>query len=161
MSSNQGNQPKRKKSMAMKFFGIVFLIVFSFLIIAGGATLGYLYKNRDIAQGEEENPEQTPDKAGIWDIFKKPNKRKINVAVFGVDADEIRTDVIIIASFDTKTKAINLLSIPRDTRIELTELRWKEMQDNSKNRIPKVVKLNEVHAYAGKGRRNQFSVDEL
>lgn len=164
MSSQKSNKPKqKKKSLALKFFGIVFLMVFTFLIIAGAATMGYLYLNKDKNQlaGDQLKEKQEQDKSSMWDMFKKNEKRKINVAVFGVDEDGTRTDVIFVTSFDTKTKAINLLSVPRDTRIELTEMRWKEMQNNNSHRVPKVVKINEVHAYAGKAKRNEYSVDEL
>ena len=153
MSSRKSKQPKqRKKSLGLKFFGIVFFIVFTFLLVAGGATLGYLYMIKDdnnIVKNEPEDKENT-EKGSMWDIFKKNEKPKINAAVFGVDEDGTRTDVIFIASFDTKTKAINLLSVPRDTRIELTEMRWKEMQNKNSYYVPRVVKINEVHAYAGK-----------
>lgn len=164
MSSRKSKQPKqRKKSLGLKFFGIVFFIVFTFLLVAGGATLGYLYMIKDdnnIVKNEPEDKENT-EKGSMWDIFKKNEKPKINAAVFGVDEDGTRTDVIFIASFDTKTKAINLLSVPRDTRIELTEMRWKEMQNKNSYYVPRVVKINEVHAYAGKENRNKYSVDEL
>ena len=42
---------------------------------------------------------------------------KINVLLMGVDVDGLRTDAIMLASFDTETKEVNMLSIPRDTKI--------------------------------------------
>lgn len=42
---------------------------------------------------------------------------KINVLLMGVDVDGLRTDAIMLASFDTETKEVNMLSIPRDTRM--------------------------------------------
>ena len=41
---------------------------------------------------------------------------KINVLLMGVDVDGLRTDAIMLASFDTETKEVNMLSIPRDTK---------------------------------------------
>ena len=35
----------------------------------------------------------------------------------GVDVDGLRTDAIMLASFDTETKEVNMLSIPRDTKM--------------------------------------------
>ena len=43
---------------------------------------------------------------------------KINVLLMGVDVDGLRTDAIMLASFDTETKEVNMLSIPRDTKME-------------------------------------------
>ena len=42
---------------------------------------------------------------------------KINVLLMGVDVDGLRTDAIMLASFDTETKEVNRLSIPRDTKM--------------------------------------------
>lgn len=42
---------------------------------------------------------------------------KVNVLVLGVDADGLRTDTIILASYDLDNNKINMLSIPRDTRM--------------------------------------------
>ncbi len=42
---------------------------------------------------------------------------KINVLLMGVDVDGLRTDAIMLASFDTETKDVNILSIPRDTKM--------------------------------------------
>ena len=42
---------------------------------------------------------------------------KINVLLMGVDVDGLSTDEIMLASFDTETKEVNMLSIPRDTKM--------------------------------------------
>ena len=42
---------------------------------------------------------------------------KINVLLMGVDVDGLRTDAIMLASFDTETKEVNMLSMPRDTKM--------------------------------------------
>ena len=42
---------------------------------------------------------------------------KVNVLILGVDKEGLRTDTIIVASFDTDDSTVNMLSIPRDTRI--------------------------------------------
>ena len=42
---------------------------------------------------------------------------KINVLLMGVDVDGLSTDAIMLASFDTETKEVNMLSIPRDTKM--------------------------------------------
>lgn len=42
---------------------------------------------------------------------------KANVLLLGVDQDGLRTDTIIVASYDFDNSKINMLSIPRDTRM--------------------------------------------
>ncbi len=50
-------------------------------------------------------------------FFSKPDK--INVLVVGVDKDGVRSDVNMLFSVDPQTKSVNLLSIPRDTRVKI------------------------------------------
>lgn len=42
---------------------------------------------------------------------------KINVLMMGTDMDGLRTDSIILASFDTETKEVKMMNIPRDLKI--------------------------------------------
>ncbi len=42
---------------------------------------------------------------------------KVNVLILGVDKDGLRTDVIIVASYDLDNNKIEMLNIPRDTRM--------------------------------------------
>ena len=42
---------------------------------------------------------------------------KINVLLMGVDVDGLRTDAMMVASYDSEKNEVNLLSIPRDTRM--------------------------------------------
>ncbi len=46
-----------------------------------------------------------------------PADGKINILLLGVDNDGLRTDTIILASYDLNNKKVNMLSIPRDTRM--------------------------------------------
>ena len=61
------------------------------------------------------------------------DKGKINVLVLGVDKDGLRTDAMMLVSYDIIDASANIMSIPRDTQIKV------------KNR--KVTrKINEIHA---------------
>lgn len=60
---------------------------------------------------------------------------KINVLIMAVDVDGLRTDAMMLASFDTETKEVNMLSIPRDTRIYVGN---------------RYQKINAAHAFVGK-----------
>lgn len=42
---------------------------------------------------------------------------KINVLLMGTDVDGLRTDAIMLASYDSETGKVNMLSIPRDTEM--------------------------------------------
>lgn len=55
------------------------------------------------------------------DGLEKPSGDVINVLALGVDGGELRTDTILLGSMNTRTKAVSLLSIPRDTRVLYNE----------------------------------------
>lgn len=62
---------------------------------------------------------------------------KINALILGTDEGGLRTDTIMVASFDLDTAEINMLSIPRDTKLYV------------KNR-KLTRKITEVHAMSAK-----------
>lgn len=51
----------------------------------------------------------------------KSHDGKNNILVVGVDKDGKRSDVNMLVSIDPKAKTVNLLSIPRDTKVELDD----------------------------------------
>lgn len=51
------------------------------------------------------------------DGLDKKNSGVVNVLALGVDGSENRSDTVILASMNLKTKEVSLLSIPRDTRV--------------------------------------------
>lgn len=71
------------------------------------AVFGYTYMGKN--QGQPEHDDTTS--------IVESNDGKINVLLMGVDIEGFRTDAIMVASFDTNTKDVKLLSIPRDTRM--------------------------------------------
>ncbi len=62
---------------------------------------------------------------------------KINVLALGVDVEGLRTDAMMLFSFDTKTKQINVLTIPRDTKCYVGN---------------RYQKINAAHAYMKNGK---------
>lgn len=55
---------------------------------------------------------------GFQDALDSSGTGKINVLVVGVDKDGTHSDVNMLFSLDPKEKTVNLMSIPRDTRVE-------------------------------------------
>ncbi|MDD3393208.1 MAG: LCP family protein [Anaerotignum sp.] len=87
----------------------------------------------------------------------------INLAILGTDEDGFRADVNMVASFNTTTKQLSLIAVPRDTRVIMTSEMTSILQENGrtvpeKNGVYGQCKLTEVHAYAGEGNRSTFSV---
>ncbi|WP_312699339.1 LCP family protein [Sedimentibacter sp.] len=100
----------------LKIF-IFSLIIFSLV----GATGIYTYTKfssptdpDDIISGEDDDPEDDEDNPFQTPLEKAmKDSNRINVLVVGLEGP--RTDTIMLASFDRKTKEANVISIPRDT----------------------------------------------
>ena len=57
---------------------------------------------------------------GVDDEMLEPvsvESGKVNVLICGVDKSESLTDTIMVASYNIDTNEVNILSIPRDTRM--------------------------------------------
>ncbi len=77
---------------------------------------------------------------GLFDesqILAPLENGKINVLLLGVDEEGLRTDAIMVASYDVNKAEVNMLSVPRDTKIYI-----------SNKKITR--KINEIHAMSSK-----------
>ncbi|MBR4173474.1 MAG: LCP family protein, partial [Clostridia bacterium] len=98
----------RKKFSGKKRFAI-FGISLLVLIVAFVAVMGFggLFSISEITEDEPTESLAKVDK----------QTGKINVLVVGLDKDKLRTDTILVASYDMDNDTVNILSIPRDTRM--------------------------------------------
>jgi LCP family protein required for cell wall assembly len=101
---------------------LLILITFSLVagVVAGGVALSYRIAGHDDGSGMEFGAGTSSDKAKKITEKTEEGQTLLNVVLLGVDADGYRTDVIILAQYDLKTKRVNMLQIPRDTKIETT-----------------------------------------
>ena len=65
---------------------------------------------------------------------------KINVLLLGVDDGGLRTDAMMLASFDYKNSTANIMSIPRDTKMTISDRKLTR-------------KINEIHAMTGEDKK--------
>jgi len=78
------------------------------------------------------------------DLLAPIENGKINVLLLGVDEEGQRTDTIMVASYDVNAGTINLISIPRDTKVYV---------ENRKI----TRKINEVHAFGSKQNKGEIA----
>lgn len=143
------------KKLLIKFIYIVLSLVSIFVIFAIFAV--YIYSksipepkkqviNQIESKNQEENekPKPTEDNAGI---FQPP--LKTNILIVGTDQSESLTDVILVGSFDRNTKKFNIITIPRDTYTVPSKSTIEELKQSG-HLLPSVVKINEIHSYAGR-----------
>jgi len=136
---------KKKKYSPIKiFFKIVLSIVLVFCLAAGGAAFAYS-KITGKPLLNEDDGDRKPNM--VEALLKKG--MKLNVAVFGVDGDGTRTDVMFVVHFDSKARTTNVISVPRDTRVSITSEIQDKLEEQGKY-YQSPTKLNAVHSYSGK-----------
>ena len=156
----QGKRSKKRRRLAQKrrLQGI-FLVVGILLILVAAYGGSKLY----VALQKWEKKAEKPVFEVTASAPEKIEDEIVNLAIFGTDEDGFRTDVCMVASFNSTTKALNLIAVPRDTRVTMTKEMTAYLQEQGRtvperNGVYGQCKLNEVHAYAGEGKRSTFSV---
>lgn len=111
------SQTRNKKRKALKIIGIILLILI--IIIAGIGVGGYSY-----VVSKLNKMQQVDINVDELEVNAKLSGYR-NIALFGVDSRDSslgkgnRSDCIIIASINEETKDIKLLSVYRDTYVEI------------------------------------------
>lgn len=136
-------EKEKKKGKALKIIGITLLVIIAILVIIAGIGLGYVYSK--LGKMNVEKIDETA--IGINQETQEELSGYRNIALLGIDsrADDYglgnRSDCIIIASLNQKTKDIKLISVYRDTYMQLEE--------KGKQKLDKVT-----HAYSYGGAQN-------
>lgn len=144
---------QNEKKLVRKFISIVVSLVTIFIVFAVFAV--YVFKKtmpeqqkqviKDVeSESEIEQPKPTEENLGV---FQPPTKT--NILIVGTDQSESLTDVILVGSFDRNTKRFNIITIPRDTYTVPSKSTIEELKKMG-HLLPSVVKINEVHSYAGR-----------
>ena len=91
-----------------RYWLVIYLILF---LLGTGSTLYFTHNHSRVSNALRLITRQT--------TF--PGKEKLNILFLGVDEDmdSSRTDTIILANLSLKNPQLNLLSIPRDTRVKI------------------------------------------
>lgn len=145
-------QKKKLKKKQKKRVGQIFLktILNTFIVLAiiiGGLVFVYntfLY-NRN---GNSLFPSKEPDPI---------NK---TLAVFGVDEDGYRTDVIFVVNHNSETGQTRVISVPRDTKVDWSETQ-REKMEQLKGYSVSVSKINEMTSYVGIDHITEFTIPEI
>jgi len=74
----------------------------------------------------------------------------LNILLLGIDDEANLPDVIMVITYDGENNAIDIISIPRDTQVVMTQIEM-DMLSDAGRWFPNhgVVKMNELHAHAG------------
>jgi len=98
-----------------KFFLIICSIISSFMFLLGIASLGYINFTQAVS-ADVYNQNNNNLVSEILDPYKSKTE-SVNVLVLGGDKVNKNTDTMMLVNFNPKTAEINILSIPRDTKV--------------------------------------------
>ena len=158
----QRNYQKQMEMRRRRKRGEIILCVLLVVILAGAFGAAKLYASLKLWEGKAEKS----DFLASADVSTEAKDQLLNIALLGTDGDGFRTDVNIVASLNLTTKEVHLISVPRDTRVVMTDDMIAYLEKNGRT-IPQAngvygqCKLTEVHAYAGEGNRSTFTVAML
>lgn len=72
--------------------------------------------------------------------------KKTNFLIMGLDKTEALADVILVGTFNSQSGTIDMISMPRDSRVTIGDSLYQEMRDDG-YKPPKNINLNEIHSY--------------
>ncbi|OOZ84738.1 LCP family protein [Bacillus cereus] len=156
LQENTRSKPKKSK----KKIKIIISVILFFLIVGGGYTW-FLVNKASSAVRNAAHDLARGDKSDLRDKAVKPITNNVSVLVMGVDESDvrgkeygeaIRTDALLLATFNIDSKSVKLLSIPRDTYTYIPVEKKKD-------------KITHAHAYGstknGKDGGPQASIDAV
>lgn len=100
-----------------KFYIIMTVTIAFFLFISGIGVIYYFNTSMaaEVTSTDSDNPINR-----LFEPFKQ-NKEPFNVLILGGDKVNKNSDTMMLANFDPATYAINIMSIPRDTRVVIED----------------------------------------
>lgn len=172
----KSDNSKKKNRYLRKYFTIVGSVVGSFLLIMSAFTGIYLkvsarpvydpnkqyeiYDKKDSDNIINTSSNNTKKSEKDTEIEPINIPKRLNFLLVGVDENESLTDVIMVGSIQCDNGNVNILSIPRDTYVELENHKLKKLKQIGKS-APSVMKINAVNVYGGKEYGIEFLRSEI
>lgn len=112
---------EKKKRKGLKTFGIIVLVLIIILVLIIGSTFWFV--NNKLSKMQKVDIDE--NNLNVSAQAKEQLADYRNIAIFGIDSREDtyskgnRSDCIIIASINNKTKEVKLVSVYRDTYVQI------------------------------------------
>ncbi|MFT0801519.1 LCP family protein [Bacillus swezeyi] len=114
---------RKKKSKKRKLFKRIMVLMLLALLVFGGVCIYKIFNTISAADGtyeQLERGEKSKLRDEVVDIKKKPfSILFMGIEDYATDGDHGRSDSLIVVTLDPKQKTMKMLSIPRDTRVQL------------------------------------------
>lgn len=112
---------RKEKKSGLKIFGITVLVLVILLVAIVGVTFAFIHSKLSKIQQIDLNEDDLSVSTQVEENLSEYR----NIAIFGVDSRNDsydkgnRSDCIIIASINNKTKEVKLISVYRDTYVQI------------------------------------------
>lgn len=125
-----------------KFYLVLSSILLTFLFSAGILILNYLqaYSMAD----PKGNPGSTISQDNILSPFIKDKKEPYNVIVMVGDESEANTDTMMVVNYNRESNEANIISIPRDTKVDISGDRSVKINSLYANRGGKDILMRQL-----------------
>ncbi|MDF2593960.1 MAG: cell envelope-related transcriptional attenuator [Clostridia bacterium] len=149
-------QQKKLLKIFLRAVTITTIVCLAIVGIGIGAYYGFIYDGKTAQKNEDLNAEEQEEE----DQKQVVSNINQTIAVFGIDKDETRTDVVFVVNLNSKTNKVKVLAIPRDTKVEWTE-RQRAKLNEYKGSMIYTTKLNEMTAYGGMENIRDFTINQI
>lgn len=129
---NKAPSNKSKKTKKAKKRGrglVIFLSVFASLLILAAAALGYVVLKTTNAIDNISSVDTKEEPVNV-PVAESVKKKPVAMVLMGLDSRShgggLNTDVMMVAAFDPETKKATVVTIPRDTYIEVEGYRGRK-----------------------------------
>ena len=160
----------KNRYLMRRCIAIVFSLVCSFFIISMGTILAYNATNGPTENGAIQNHLPNPNNSievvdddvidtSPQEPITMPEPDITNILILGLDASNgpALTDTILLMSFDGHTNMVDVISIPRDTRVLPTEVDQEDARSIGRHLLPGApIKINEMHSMMGRDNGYRF-----
>jgi anionic cell wall polymer biosynthesis LytR-Cps2A-Psr (LCP) family protein len=137
VATGKQKSKKAKKRLLGKFLTVFVLAFITLSILVGIGTGAAILISKNMGQGHT---------SGIKGDKVEELKKITTFAVFGLDQQKYRTDVVMLLFFNSESKKINIVSIPRDTMVTIPDDMYAEIQER-RSSVEQTIKINEIPAY--------------
>ncbi len=126
-NKNTPNTPKQKKNKKPFFiFTSIALIVMLLTLTVFGSYSYFSKTNNDLADKNNATTET--------EVFV-PEKDNLNILLIGLDKVSYHTDIMVVANLNTKDGSVELISVPRDTYVQMPQEVIDEVYSTQSNPI--------------------------
>jgi polyisoprenyl-teichoic acid--peptidoglycan teichoic acid transferase len=130
---------KRKRKLRRRVY-VLLIPILLFISVIGYAIHLYATAETVFSDAHEDDGRE---KSALRDTTVDPNEDNVSVLIMGVDASNIRanadnsrTDTLMVATLNKKDKTVKLLSIPRDSKVYIPKVGYED-------------RINHAHAFGG------------